>query len=39
VSNNDATGLLGMISGMDTAPAPVEGDLLAPVPLAGVLVG
>jgi DNA invertase Pin-like site-specific DNA recombinase len=39
VSNNIGPGLLGILSGVTTTPAPAEGDLLAPIPLAGVLVG
>jgi DNA invertase Pin-like site-specific DNA recombinase len=39
VSNNATMGLLGMLDGVTVTPVPAEDDLLAPTPLAGVLVG
>lgn len=39
MSDKAATGLPDILDGVTTAPAPAEGDLLAPVGLAGVLVG
>ncbi|WP_233600088.1 hypothetical protein [Micromonospora sp. M71_S20] len=39
MSDNATTGLLGTLGGVTVTPMPAEGDLLAPTPLAGVLVG
>jgi DNA invertase Pin-like site-specific DNA recombinase len=39
VSNNPTAGLLATLDAVTVTPVPVEGDLLAPSPLAGVLVG
>ncbi|MFG1886248.1 recombinase family protein [Micromonospora sp. NPDC049051] len=39
MSNNPTTGLLGTLDGVTVIPMPTKDDLLAPTPLAGVLVG